>query len=195
MKIAMTRIAVTTRGISYVFLLLQWTWLILLYSSWAIESGVLQSYLNATQMSDSREPLDIKLPEFIRQPFAVIVLILMMILSFVLFLRAPKQATDITIRATKLTAKSITPTVQKLVHTPKARKKRLAESVLVGCIVMLSVLACMFTIPVIYHVSLPATNSWVVNITLSTVTISLSLLSLLFSYLSAKNTRRHSRDV
>lgn len=189
------RIADIARNTSYVFLMLQWLWVILLYSSWTIESGALQTYLDATQTSAPQEPILYDLPQFIQQPLAAMVLVIIGLLSVVLLVRAPKKATQVTIQATKGTARSITPVVQKLAHVPKNHTKQFAEKVLIGVIAALSVLACVLTIPIMHNLSLPASTSWVVSVWLSILAIGTLVLSTVISYFSRKRTPPHNRDV
>ena len=192
-KIVAKRITSFTRIASYVFLLMQWAWVLVLYFSWAIESGVLQSYLDATQTSSVPEPVQFTIPEFIRQPLAIIVLIVMTILSIVLVFRAPQKATEVTIRATAVTAKSITPVVQKVAHVPKNREKQLARSALMGVIIGLSLLAWSLTLPIIGRISLPESPSWIISSSLCAFTILVLVISMATERLAGSQARHNSR--
>jgi hypothetical protein len=183
------RIAAIIKVLSYVFLLLQWVWVIVLYSSLVVETDIIQTYIDTAQTAEPQEPTGVELPEFIRQPFAAVIFIAMLALSVVLLIRAPKKATEVTIRATKVTAKSITPTVQKFAHVPKKQQRQLNEMVLLGMIVSLSVLAGTLTIPVMHSISLSASVIGSVSITLCMLTIGTVMVSGLLGYVSRDRTR------
>ena len=190
-KNATKRTAGVIRVLSYVFLLLQWLWVVVLYSSLIIETGAVQSYIDATQAAPSpQQQFSVELPELIRQSLATILVISMIAVSVVLLFRVPKRATQMTIRATKITVKSISPTVQKLVHVPKKQRKQFTEAVLVGVIFVMSVLACVIILPIISSLSLSVSAVWFVSIWLLILTVSMLLVSTFLSYLSRDHTRK-----
>jgi|JI6StandDraft_1071083.scaffolds.fasta_scaffold66507_3 hypothetical protein len=189
-KNVIKRAASILRIVSYVFLLVQWLWVIVLYGSVVVETGAVQTYIDTTRATQKPETQSlIELPESVSQLIAGALLVSMIALSVVLIVRVPKQATQMTIRATKATAKSITPAVQKIAHVPKKQRKQLTEAVLVGVIVVMSGLACVIILPIMSKISLPVAAVWFVSIWLLVLTVSTLLLSTLLGYFLRDHTR------
>lgn len=184
-KNVIKRAANILRVVGYVFLLMQWLWVILLYSSLVIETGTVQTYIDTAETTPpAQEELVIKLPDLVRQLFAGVILISMVALSVILLVRVPRSTTKITIRATKVAAKSITPTVEKIVHVPKKQRKQLAEVVLVAIIVFLSLAAYGLVVPIVSITSLPVSVAWFVSIWLLVLTLGALLLAVLLDLVS-----------
>lgn len=109
--------------LGYIGLLLQFCWLGILYGSWAIQSGALQAFIDATGSRSPQPSIDFVLPEIIRGPLSVIVVICIVFLTIYFVRTTPQTVTHVTIRATEKTAKAAQPVIKKIVHTPRNRKK------------------------------------------------------------------------
>jgi hypothetical protein len=151
---------------SYVGLLLQFAWMIMLYISWAVQSGALQAYIDATGTSSTQPSLDIAIPELFRGPLSVVVLSSIVFITVYLIRRTPQLATEVTIRATERTAKTVRPVLKKAVHSPKARNKITPTLVLFLTKIVGSLILLVLTVFAHGLVTLDTTLTSMVTITL-----------------------------
>lgn len=110
--------------VGYVGLLLQFAWAVILYVSWAVQSGALKAYLDASGNHSQQPLLQIDLPDTVRIPLGIVVTGCFVFLTVYFIRSAPKAATDVTIHVTKQSSSKVTePTIKKILHSPATRKK------------------------------------------------------------------------
>lgn len=114
----------------YGFFIVQTIWMVILYASWGIESGLLEQYIQTFGTSNQEQIVDVTLPEFIRQPLAAVVVVAVVLLTIFFLLRAPSQAAHITIRAAESTTDKVTPHYEKARHIPVRNRKKTKRSIL-----------------------------------------------------------------
>lgn len=114
----------------YGFFIMQTLWMLVLYTSWTLESGVLEQYVQTFGTSTQEQTVDVALPEFIRQPLAAIVVASVILLTIYFLLRTPSQAAHVTIRTAESTTNKVTPHYEKARHIPVRHRKKTKRRVL-----------------------------------------------------------------
>lgn len=94
---------------------LQSIWLLVLYSGWFINSGLLDMYIEFLGTSGDKPEATLDLPEFIAQPLVVIIFIAILTIIFVILSRAPKTSAHVTVTATTKISHSLEPAVKHVV--------------------------------------------------------------------------------
>lgn len=165
------KLAEALNVLSYVALLVQALWAIMLYGSWLIFSGVLQTYIDQSGTTTSRYTFDITLPEFIRYPLAIFVVMSIVVLCVVLIRRTPETATQMTIHATERTAKAASPIVQKVMQVPKTHSKETNKRMILVTKLTVATVLLAASIVVQSYVELPPNIIVVVSVTAWIVTM------------------------
>lgn len=129
----------------YVSLILQSAWTVVLYSSWVLESGLIERYVQSSGTPSKAQVIDVTLPEFIRQPLGAVVVAFAVFLTLFFLFRTPPKATQVTIRAVESSVHTVTPQLEKALHIPKRKRKKTQKHVIFGIQVITSLVVFALT--------------------------------------------------
>ena len=162
---------------------MQALWMLVLYSGWVVNSGVLNQYLNFIGASRDVSTASYELPSVVAKPLVVIVVVAVVLIIAMIMARAPKTAARVTVRATTEATKRVEPMVRHAM--PKKSVQSNSWYITPFSQVLLCSLVCGATIPVHFVTEgIRTPVIWTITLSLWGAAIGLLLVSVLVHRMS-----------
>ncbi|MEO5690975.1 MAG: hypothetical protein ABIQ64_02205 [Candidatus Saccharimonadales bacterium] len=128
----------------------QTIWMLILYSGWVINAGILTRYLDFIGTSQEVSRTTYEIPSILSRPLEVVVVFVIVAMTLYILVRAPKNAAQITVRTAEQATKVVEPIVRRTVSKKAHPTKPWFSNLLARTLI--SVLLFVATIPAHYIV-------------------------------------------
>lgn len=156
----------------------QVVWLLILYSGWILNTGILARYLDFIGSSEKVSSNSYELPYFVSRPIELVTVCLIVGITLYFLGRAPKTAAHVTIRTTDHVTKVVEPVVRRTVTTKNYTAKPWVTTIITR--LLTSLILLLATIPAIYMVEgIGAEVLWAITICLGIIAFTMSLFAIL----------------